>query len=87
MMCLLLILKVFGSQKTGKRWNYGVSSEFVQAIQSPSTSDIYTLETLGNGDTVLSRISDSTGLVTWATRATLKPSFKSLVLNHDESKL
>ena len=75
------------SLKTGKRWNYGVDSEFIQAIKSPSTSDIYTLEYLGDGDSVMSRLDGSTGVATWAKRVTLKPSFKSLALNHDESKL
>lgn len=75
------------SLKTGKRWNYGVNSEFMQAIKSPSSSDIYTLEKLGDGDAVVSKISGSTGIATWAMRVTLKPSFKSLALNNDESKL
>ena len=86
-LCTLLILTVLTSQRTGTRWNYGVDSEFIQAIKSPSSNDIYTLETLTGGDAVVSRISDLTGLVTWATKTTLKPSFKSLVLNNDESKL
>ena len=84
---VLAIWTAFASYKTGKRWNYGVSSDFIQAVQSPSTGDIYTVETLGNGDTVVSKISGATGLPIWSTRAILKPSFKSLALNHDESKL
>ena len=86
-LCIAIIWMAHGSLKTGKRWNYGVDSEFIQAIKSPSTNDIYTLEYLGNGDSVMSRIDGSTGVATWAKRITLKASFKSLALNHDESKL
>ena len=75
------------SLKTGKRWNYGVNSEFMQAIQSPSSSDIYTIETLGNGNAVVSRINGSTGVATWSKSITLKPSIKSFAINNDESKL
>ena len=84
---ILALSEVFASKRKITRWGYDVSTEFVQAVKGPTTDDIYTLETLAGGDAVVSRIGGTTELAVWAKRMTLLPSFKSLAINHDETKL
>ena len=84
---ILALYTVMASNRRITRWGYDVNSEFVQAVRGPSTDDIYSLETLTGGEAVVSRISSTTELTMWAKRMTLLPSFKSLAINHDETKL
>ena len=84
---VLALSTVLASVRKITRWGYDVNSEFVQAVRGPTSDDIYTLEKLNGGDAVVSRIGGTTELIVWAKKMTLLPSFKSLAINHDESKL
>ena len=83
----LCLSSVLASKSRVTRWGYDVNSEFVQAVKGSTSGYIYTLEKLSGGDAVVSRINGTTELPIWAKRVTLLPSFKSLALNHNESKL
>ena len=82
-----MISVAFASERKISRWGYDQSTEMVQAVRSSATGDFYVLESLDTSKTVVSRIQGTDRQVVWSKSMILKASFRSLVLNHDDSKL
>ena len=82
-----MISVVFASERKISRWGYDSSALMLQSVRSSTSGDIFVLEELQSGKAVVSRIDETNHQVVWAKSMTMTPSFKSLALNYDGSKL